>query len=56
MTPGEALTIFNWFEYVRKNDPEQLKKYDYHTLRDHVLVHMTPMIRDMIMIGDSNFE
>ena len=56
MTPGQALMIFNWFEYVRKNNPEQLTKTDYHILRDFVLVNMTPMIRDLVMYGDENFE
>jgi hypothetical protein len=56
MTPGEALAIFNWFEYVRKNNPDMLTKYDYHTLRDHILIHMTPMVSDMITYGDENFK
>lgn len=56
MTPGDALTIFNWFEYVRKNNPDMLTKEDYYILRDQVLVHMTAPFRDLIMIGDKNFE
>lgn len=56
MTPAEALTIFNWFEYVYKNNPEKLTKTDYQVLKDLVLVNMTPMIRDLIMYGDENFK